>query len=73
VDVAEPNLREKLAAVLIEQVANDRYPSITMMDRIEQVLTPSLYERYVMVLMDKVASDRYPSTDLTRRIAALVH
>jgi hypothetical protein len=72
VDVAEPNLREKLVAVLIEQVANDRYPSTTMMDQIEYSLTPSLHERYVMVLMDKIASDRYPSVDLTRRVAGLV-
>jgi len=60
-DVAEQRLGDKLVAILIEQVANDRYPSGTMMDLIERSLTPSTYERYVMVLMDKIASDRYPS------------
>ena len=70
--MAEPTLRDRFVDLLIEHVANDRYPSGTMMDQIERAMTAEHHDRYVQLLLKHVADDRYPSPDLIRRIASLV-
>ncbi len=64
--------RGQLLAVLLEKVQNDRYPSSTMLDLIEELLTPEEQPAYVVFLQDKVREDQFPSIPFIRRLAALV-
>jgi hypothetical protein len=61
-----------LAGVLLKQVRDERFPSSSHLDLIEQTLPPQLLERYVEVLLEKVAQDRHPSIPMLQRIAAVV-
>jgi hypothetical protein len=60
--------RAVLAGVLLKRVREDRYPSATDMDLIEQILPPELLPRYVEVLLDKVAQDHRPSISMIHRL-----
>jgi hypothetical protein len=60
--------RAILAGVLMKRVREDRYPSSTDMDMIEQVIPPQLLPRYVEVLLDKVAQDGRPSISMLHRL-----
>lgn len=63
--------RAVLAGVLLKRVREDKYPSSTEMDLIEQVIPPQLLPRYVEVLLDKVAQDERPSISMLHRISRL--
>jgi hypothetical protein len=60
--------RAVLAGVLMKRVREDRYPSSTDMDLIEQIIPPQLLPRYVEVLLDKVAQDHRPSISMIHRL-----
>jgi hypothetical protein len=60
--------RAVLAGVLLKRVREDRYPSATDMDMIEQIIPPQLLPRYVEVLLDKVAQDQRPSISMIHRL-----
>jgi hypothetical protein len=60
--------RAVLAGVLLKRVREDRYPSSTEMDMIEQVIPPQLLPRYVEVLLDKIAQDDRPSISMLHRL-----
>jgi hypothetical protein len=60
--------RAVLAGVLLKRVREDRYPSATDMDLIEQIIPPQLLPRYVEVLLDKVAQDQRPSISMIHRL-----
>jgi hypothetical protein len=60
--------RAVLAGVLMKRVREDRYPSSTDMDLIEQIIPPQLLPRYVEVLLDKVAQDQRPSISMLHRL-----
>ena len=66
------DVRRELLDMLLTQVHNDRFPSATMMDLIEDLLRGQ-EERsiYVQVLLDKIRHDRFPSIPMIRRILAL--
>jgi hypothetical protein len=57
-----------LATTLIEKVRNDRYPSATHLEIIEEVLPPTMAEDYLEVLLEKAAEDSVPSVPLLQRI-----
>jgi hypothetical protein len=57
--------------LLLEKIASDRNPSVTMMNLVEDLLAPDDVPAYVGVLMDKVKTDRYPSYSMLRRLIAL--
>jgi hypothetical protein len=57
--------------ILVDGVAQDRYPSQTHMDLVEAELTPEVAQEYFEVLLDKVSSDRYPSITMIRRLQRL--
>jgi hypothetical protein len=63
--------RARLLSVLLDKVAQDAYPSSTMMDMIEQLLAPDDVEAYAAILCEKIADDQYPSTSLIRRVLSL--
>jgi hypothetical protein len=57
--------------LLVEKIASDRNPSITMMNLVEELLAPDDVPAYAEVLLDKVQSDRYPSLSMIHRLIAL--
>ena len=63
--------RAELVATLLEKVSNDQYPSSTMLDLIEELLTPEEEPAYVVFLQDRIRSERYPSIPLLKRLTAL--
>jgi hypothetical protein len=65
------DVRRELLDILLTNVANDRHPSATMMDLIEQLIGPEERPIYVQVLLDKLRQDRHPSIPMMRRIMAL--
>ena len=64
-------VREALLDALLEKVADDRFPSVSMLDMIESLLRPDEVEIYARLLLRKVRKDEYPSLPLLRRISAL--
>ena len=66
------DVRVMLLQRLIDQVDSDQYPSTTMMDTIEEMLTPDEVPNYAQVLVRKVADDQYPSIGMIRRIRDLI-
>ena len=75
--LARENLREELTVreqvldLLLEKIAQDRYPSTQMMDDVERLLTPWRIHDYAEVLMEKVRGDRYPSRAMVQRLLRL--
>ena len=65
------DIRDAVLDMLLEKVDNDRYPSTTMLDDIERILTPWRREDYADVLMAKVRADRFPSHDMIERLLRL--
>jgi hypothetical protein len=60
--------------LVLEKIAEDRYPSGELMDRLEAgITTREQLQGYLQVLLDKVENDHYPSKqmlDRVRRLAA---
>jgi hypothetical protein len=65
------DVRGEVVDLLLEKIASDRNPSVTMMNMVEELLAPDDVAAYVAVLMDKVKTDRYPSYSMLRRLLAL--
>jgi hypothetical protein len=63
--------RARLVDLLLEKIAEDQYPSETMMDLVEQLLLPDDVPAYAAVLMDKVRGDMYPSVSMMKRLVDL--
>ena len=61
-----------LSGVLLKKIRDERYPSSTQMDLLEEVIPPQLLWRYVEVLMDKIAQDNRPSSSMIRRASRLI-
>ena len=64
--------RAALVQTLLEKVSADRYPSTTMLDLIEELLTPEEEPAYVVFLQDKLRQDRFPSIPMLNRLTRLV-
>jgi hypothetical protein len=65
------SVREQVLDVLLEKIEDDRYPSSTMMDDVERLLTPWRKQDYARILMDKIRDDRYPSRSMIERVIKL--
>jgi hypothetical protein len=64
--------RAELVVTLLQKVRDDTYPSTTMLDLVEQLLTPEEQPAYVVLLQDKIRAERFPSMPLLMRLAELV-
>jgi len=67
-------ISEARAAVLdtlLEKVRQDRFPSLTVLDQVEELLEPDDVPDYVQVLVEKISDDRFPSITLVRRVVSL--
>ena len=72
-DHFDPDLaRGALMTTLMEKVRDDPYPSSTMLDLIEQMLTEEEIPAYVLFLQEKIAADRFPSMSMIKRLTDLV-
>jgi hypothetical protein len=67
----ELSVREQVLDLLLEKIRQDRYPSSTMMDDVEQLLTPWRRQDYADVLLEKVQESRYPSRSMVQRLLRL--
>ena len=65
------DLRTQMLDALLEKVANDQYPSTTMLDMIEEMLTPEDVPVYTEMLLSRIRSDRWPSVPMLARVKAL--
>ena len=63
--------RQQLLRSLMSKVAEDPYPSTTMMDTIEELLTPEDVPAYAKVLLDHIDNDQFPSTPMIDRLRNL--
>lgn len=63
--------REALLRVLMHKVEVDPYPSATMLDVIESLLTDDDVPAYAELLVSKIDEDLFPSTSLIRRVQAM--
>ncbi len=64
--------RAALVQTLLEKVAEDRYPSTTMLNLIEQLLTEQEYPAYIQFLQGRLRDDRFPSIPMLSRLVNLV-
>ena len=69
--IDQDDARAELVATLLEKVRQDQYPSTTMLDLIEELLTPEETPAYVVFLQDRIRSESYPSIPLLKRLTAL--
>jgi len=65
------DIRGDILKLLMGKVAEDRYPSSTMMDMIEGIMRPAELPAYAAILMDKIEQDTYPSVPMMRRLLRL--
>ncbi|GAA1937520.1 hypothetical protein [Nocardioides marmoribigeumensis] len=69
----DPDLaRGALLTALLEKIQDDPYPSSTMMDLVEELLTEEEIPAYVLLLQDKIRRDRFPSVSMMNRLKDLV-
>jgi hypothetical protein len=67
----EIDVRGEVVNLLIEKIASDRNPSVTVMNLVEELLAPDDVPAYAEVLMDKVKTERSPSISMIRRLIGL--
>ena len=65
--------RAMLAGHLLKKVRDDKYPSVTEMAIIEEVIPPQLLPRYVEILIEKVMEENRPSISMLHRIRRLIN
>jgi hypothetical protein len=60
--------RAALLRSLMRKLEADPYPSSTMMDMVEELLTPDDVEPYVKLLLDRIDNDNFPSISMLHRV-----
>ncbi|MGH3506835.1 MAG: hypothetical protein ACRDO2_06490 [Nocardioidaceae bacterium] len=65
-------VREQLVDVLMGRIESDLYPSTTMLNLIEELITEDELPAYAAVLLDKVSQDQFPSIPMLDRLHRLV-
>ena len=68
----EYDVRAELVSQLLHKVDEDPFPSTTMLNQIEELLTPEDVPRYARVLMSKVEDENFPSVNMIKRLMGLV-
>ena len=57
-----------VARMLLDRIREDKYPSITQMSLLEEMLPASLRREYLMILLEKAMSTPTPSISMLRRM-----
>lgn len=68
---ASEAVRRKLVENLLSRIDDDKYPSVTMLDMVESLLTEQDVAEYADVLLRKAADEQYPSLALLDRLRAI--
>ena len=61
-----------LANLLLQRIRQDRYPSVTQMDLLEQIIPRPLVRDYLNVLLEKLVTDNWPSIPTIRRLIRIL-
>ena len=64
----QQDLHHQILELLLDKVRDDPYPSVTMLDMIEQSLRPDDVSEYTDILMEKVRAVQFPSLDHLQRL-----
>jgi hypothetical protein len=64
--------RRMLLEVLLQKVQDDPYPSVAMLDLVEQLLQPDEVPVYIAVLLRRFQEENHPSIPILRRLTNLV-
>ena len=62
------DVRAQMLETLMQKLQADQYPSSTMLDMIEELLTPDDVPAYVEELLGRVRSDQFPSIPVLNRV-----
>ena len=65
------DIRAEIVKLLLDMVAKEQYPSVTMLRMIEQLANEEERGIYARVLMDNIRSSRNPSIPMMRRLVSL--
>jgi hypothetical protein len=66
-------LRQRFLERLLEQIKEETFPSVTMMDLVGTGLsTREQLQEYAEVLLEKIESSRYPSIPMLERFERVV-
>ena len=66
-------LRERITNTLLNEIDEVKFPSVTMLDRVEPELTSADdLSAYAEVLVKKIEATRYPSISLLNRLDGLL-
>lgn len=66
-------MRSRYISLLLDQLSETRYPSPTMLDRIEAAISdPEVAEDYVNRLLEATEQDLYPSPMMLDRLNRLI-
>jgi hypothetical protein len=65
------DVRTDFVQLLLEKIENDPFPSTTMMDTVEELLTPDEVPAYAEVIMEKIREVDFPSPSLIDRLQNL--
>ena len=65
------DLRAEIVDALMEKVDTDPYPSNTMLNYIEELMTPDELPRYAESLLSRIRSDNFPSIPMIARLKRL--
>jgi hypothetical protein len=70
--VDHEDARAALVTTLLQKVKDDPYPSTTMLDMLEELLTPDEIPAYVVLLQERLREDRFPSIPMLNRLKSLI-
>jgi hypothetical protein len=65
------DVRVQLLETLLQKLEDDRYPSTTTLDMIEELLAPDEVPVYAEVLLNRIRSDAFPSVPMMARLKNL--
>jgi hypothetical protein len=65
------DLRSEIIDALMEKIDTDPYPSNTMLNMIEDLITPEELPRYAESLLRRIHSDNFPSIPMIARLKRL--
>jgi hypothetical protein len=65
------DLRVQLLETLLQKLEDDRYPSTTTLDMIEELLAPDEVPVYAEALLNRIRSDAFPSVPMMARLKNL--
>jgi hypothetical protein len=65
------DLRAEIVDALMEKVDTDPYPSNTMLNYIEELMTPDELPRYAQSLLNRIHTDKFPSIPMINRLKKL--